>query len=279
MAEPNEVITFERQCATEQPYRVQAYGRFATAEPAAAEALVLVSAGHAGPLRDSPVIGVGLQAMRIRGLAAWADKPFSMALVVANASNTAVGASVATYYESAPGGAPAATAFRMDSTGNYDWLSFVEPGVAPADDTELKFYRIPPVLHVSHIHLPDSDWSEPMRLSLVLESQGQHERVTLEGPHLIAPADIMNAPAPKGRVLGLLETLNPLDEGGVFQWLRRAVKYRNCIDERRAAKRAFARRASVPPSTRQAGPCSWSAGRRTALLGVDLLAAQCHGNG
>ena len=252
VAEPDEVITFERHCATEQPYRVQAYGRFATAEPATAEALVLVLAGHAGPLRDSPVIGVGLQAMRIRGLVGWADEPFSMALVVADGSNAVVGASVATYYESAPGGPPGATAFRMDSTGNYDWLSFVEPGEAPADETGQKSHRIPPDLYVSHTHFADSDWNEPMRLSLVLESEGQGEQVTLVGPHLIAPRDIMNAPAPEGRVLGLLETLNPLDEGGLFQWLRGAVKYRKCIDERRAAKRAFARRASVTPSARLA---------------------------
>ena len=255
MAEPNEVITFERHCATEQPYRVQAYGRFATAEPVTAEALVLVLAGHAGPLRDSPVIGVSLQAMRIRGLAAWADEPFSMALVVTDGSNAVAGPRADTYYESAPGGAPGATAFRMDSTGNYDWLSFLEPGeapAAPADGTGQKSYRIPPELHVSHTLLPYSDWREPMRLSLILASEGGREQVTLVGPHLIAPADIMNAPAPEGRVLGLLETLNPLDEGGLFQWLRRAVKYRKCIDERRAAKRAFARRASVPVSTRPA---------------------------
>ncbi len=253
VAEPNEVITFEHHCATEQPYRVQAYGRFATtAEPVTAEALVLVLAGHAGPLRDSPVIGVGLQALRIRGLTGWADEPFSMALVVADGSNTVVGASVDTYYESAPGGAPGVTAFRMDGTGNYDWLSFLEPGEAPADDTGQKSYRIPPELHVSHTHFAGSDWSEPMRLSLILESEGEREQVTLVGPQLIVPADIMNAPAPEGRVLGLLETLNPLDEGGLFQWLRRAVKYRTCIDERRAAKRAFAHRASVPPATRHA---------------------------
>ena len=258
VAEPNEVITFERHCATEQPYRVQAYGRFATAEPVTAEALVLVFAGHAGPVRDSPVIGVSLQAMRIRGLAAWADEPFSMALVVADGSNAVAGPRADTYYESAPGGAPGVTAFRMDSTGNYDWLSFLEPDevpAAPADGTGQKSYRIPPELHVSHTDLPglpDSDWREPMRLSLILDSGGQHEQVTLAGPHLIAPADIMNAPAPEGRVLGLLAALNPLDEGGLFQWLRRAVKYRKCIDERRAAKRAFAHRASGPPSTRQA---------------------------
>ena len=55
----------------------------------------------------------------------------------------------------------------------------------------------------------------------------------------------MNAPAPEGRVLGLLETLNPLDEGGLFQWLRRAVKYRTCIDERRDANLSQSRNARL----------------------------------
>ena len=77
-----------------------------------------------------------------------------------------------------------------------------------------------------------------MRLSLILENEDEREQVTLVGPHLIAPADIMDAPAPEGRVLGLLAALNPLDEGGVFQWLRRAVKYRKCIDERARRRNA-----------------------------------------
>ena len=35
----------------------------------------------------------------------------------------------------------------------------------------------------------------------------------------------------------LLETLNPVQEGGLFRTLGRAWKYRKCIEERRAAKR------------------------------------------
>ena len=44
----------------------------------------------------------------------------------------------------------------------------------------------------------------------------------------------MTPPAPK--VLGLAETLNPYQEGGLFSTLRRDWKYRKCIEERRAAK-------------------------------------------
>ena len=39
--------------------------------------------------------------------------------------------------------------------------------------------------------------------------------------------------------LGLAETLNPYQEGGLFDVLGRAWKYRQCIEERRAAKRAL----------------------------------------
>ena len=65
------------------------------------------------------------------------------------------------------------------------------------------------------------------------------EVLRLPGPMLWVPDRIWHERAPKPKTLGLLDALNPFEEGGIWQTLARGTKYRACIEERRAAKRRF----------------------------------------
>ena len=246
VAEPGQVIRFERRCAAEMPYRVQAYGKFLTdADTPAAQALALVVAGYAGTLAEGAGIGVVLQAVRIRGLEDWADEPFSVALTLSADGHVAAGANADTYHESFPGTPPSVTAFRIDKAGNHDWLTFLEPSDRPDDSPEHRFHRIPPSLFVSRSRMTDPDWRRPLQLDLRLVNAGRGEEIALQGPLVVAPDKIMDSPPPKTGALGLARALNPAEEGGLFRTLFRAAKYRRCIDERRAAKHAFADGAST----------------------------------
>lgn len=116
VADPGQTIRFERHCATEAPYRVQAYGRFTTRD-ADAEVLGLVMAGHAGALVENPVIAVAVQAMRLRDLPDWAGDPFSLALAVADGSRSATSEAATAYLGSTPGHPPGPIPFRVDEAG------------------------------------------------------------------------------------------------------------------------------------------------------------------
>lgn len=238
VAKPDETIRFERHCAIEEPYRVQAYGRFATGD-AEADVLGLVMAGHAGALVENPVIAVAVQAMRLRKVPDWAGNPFSVVLAVTDGSRSATSQPATDYLASTPGNPPRPRPFRVEQSGAYDWLTFVEPG-EQRHDADAKLYRIPPDLAVSHTHFPDADWETPLQLTILVRNAHSGEELALRGPMAVVPATIMEGTAPRPRRLGLVQTLNPFQEGGLFQSVRRAAKYRNCIDERRAAKRAFA---------------------------------------
>ena len=114
----------------------------------------------------------------------------------------------------------------------------MEPGEA-RPDADAKLYRIPPDLAVSHTRFPDADWETALELTVLVRNHRSGAQFALHGPMAHVPANIMDGAAPKPRRLGLVQTLNPFQEGGLLQTVRRAAKYRNCIDERRAAKRAF----------------------------------------
>ena len=59
----------------------------------------------------------------------------------------------------------------------------------------------------------------------------------LAGPRVRIPERIWALEPPVPKTLGMVGMLNPAQEGGVFNFVGRAWKYRKCIEERRAAKR------------------------------------------
>ena len=84
-----------------------------------------------------------------------------------------------------------------------------------------------------------SDDARHIALDLVLTQLDSGERTLLSGPTLWVPDRIWHERPSKPKALGLPAALKPFEEGGVWQWLARAAKYGECVEERRAVKRHF----------------------------------------
>ena len=65
------------------------------------------------------------------------------------------------------------------------------------------------------------------------------EKIRMTRPALRIPQRVWSMKPLAYREQGLAQSLNLLDEGGIAQALAGAWRYRDCIDERRAAKREF----------------------------------------
>ena len=232
-----ETVRFERHCANAEAYRVQAWAELAS-EDARARALVLAYARHDAVRRDDIFIGLRLVALRLDAGESAAGSSWSLRMEARSATGLYVGAQH-THYDAVPArGEGERRAFRADASGSLDWLDFTEPdgegerGIYP--------HNWSPEMETMAAQLALSDDARDVALDLVLTQLDSGEALRLPGPTLWIPDRIWHERPPKPKTLGFLAALNPLEEGGVWQWLARGVKYGDCIEVRRAAKRRFA---------------------------------------
>ena len=138
---------------------------------------------------------------------------------------------------------PGKIRFSTKEMGVDDWITFVENEDRVEDSNH--FFNLPPDLY---LRTPDMEVKSPQDefdLELVLQNKSNGQALELQGPRIRIPKRIwaMNPPVPcascEPRKLGLLETLNPFQKGGLFHVLARASKYDKCIQERKAAKRSL----------------------------------------
>ena len=113
----------------------------------------------------------------------------------------------------------------------------------PGDGVEgsERFHRFGPELGFTDRELGVGGSQDEFDLTLILRNESNGRTLELTGPRVRIPERIWTMEPPTPKALGLLETLNPAQEGGVFDFLGRAWKYRKCIEERGAAKRLLGR--------------------------------------
>ena len=130
---------------------------------------------------------------------------------------------------------PAHRNFRTGEAGTADWITFVEP--EDRAESSDRFHRFGPALDFKARDLEVEGPQDEFDLALMLQNEANGQTLELWGPRVRVPERIwtMNPPTPK--ILGLVQMLNPSQEGGLFSTLGRAWKYRKCIEERKAAKR------------------------------------------
>ena len=116
-----------------------------------------------------------------------------------------------------------------------DWIMFVEPDDG-GEDFE-RFYRFGPELGFMDQDLGVRGPQDEFHLTLILRNETNGRVLNLPGPRLRIPERIWALEPPVPETLGLLDVLNPAQEGGLFDVVGRGRKYRQCIEERRAAKR------------------------------------------
>ena len=229
-------IVFNRMCADEDPYSVRAYARMASKD-GRAQAAVAFHAGYRATGGRTVYIDLRLHRLKLNAGAGWENADYSMRLIGRSGQRAVEGPKVRHYVHDADGQEPVRRNFRTDATGTADWITFIEPD-GRREDAD-RFYRMGPELDFKAQDLPVDSPRQEIELTLVLENEAIGETLELHGPRLQVPERLWAMAPPTPRTLGLAEALNPLQEGGLFNTLGRAWKYRECIEERRAAKRAL----------------------------------------
>ena len=233
---PGSLIGFSRHCANEHPHRVRAYALFASAD-GRARALLVPWAGYTG-LSEEIGLGVRLESLTLDAGVQWVSQPYALRLEVRTGQGQwQAGAEVFTYHASEPGGPPLEQAFTTTPTGQVRWLTFIERDeLEPGSDRSHRFAPSPAV-PVRTLGLHDRE--TPVQLAMIVRNLESLEEIRMTGPSLRIPQRVWSMKPPAYRELDLVQSLNPLQEGGIAQAVAGAWRYRNCIDERRAAKREF----------------------------------------
>ena len=210
------------------------------------EALVLANV-HVGWIAGPPGpngVSLKIEEKRLALPSEWYGDPFGLALqLVSVKTQQAITGPVLTHYVHVTPGHGEEKEYRLSATGELDWVRFMEPEerATQAD----KYHRHPPELHLYGKDIPglEGDYA----LNLVLENTRTSARVTLEGPVLENLPALLQIEKPQSGVLGFAQTMNPLQQGGVWSWLRTGWRYRNCIQLRKQAKQELDRRFTRPP--------------------------------
>ena len=223
-------IVFNRMCADEDPYRVKAYARMELLD-GRARAVAAVLVGYRATGGKTVHIDVRIQRLKLDAGKEWRNADYTIRIEARSARVVVKGRKVGGYVEDTTG----KKRFSTDEAGTADWITFVEP--EDRDEDSDSFYRFGPELDIKAQDLGVEGPQDEFDLALMLQNEANGQTLELSGPRVRIPERIwaMNPPTPKN--LGLVQTLNPSQEGGLFSTLGRAWKYRKCIEERKTAKR------------------------------------------
>ena len=231
---PGGRIVFNRMCADEEPYRVKAYARMESPD-GRARAVAAVLAGYRATGGRTVFVDARIQRLKLDAGKHWRNADYTIRLRARSDGAVMEGDWMGSYVEGGVG----EKRFVTDDSGTADWITFMEPG----DELEgsERFHRFGPELGFTDRELGVGSSQDEFDLTLILRNESNGRTLELTGPRVRIPERIWAMEPPTPKALGLLETLNPAQEGGVFDFLGRAWKYRKCIEERGAAKRLLGR--------------------------------------
>ncbi|MCY4286000.1 MAG: hypothetical protein OXC65_11765 [Thiotrichales bacterium] len=227
---PGGRIVFNRMCADEESHRVKAYARMESPD-GRARAVVAVLVGYPAMGGKTVRVDVRLQRLKLDAADDWRNAPFTIRLVARRDRALVEGPEIGAYMEDEGG----ERRFRTSESGTLDWMTFVEPDDEEKDSD--RFYRHSPNLGFKAPELGTERPGDEFDLALMLHNRSNGRTFELSGPRVRIPERLRTMDPPTPKALGLVETLNPSQEGGLFDFLSQAWKYRECIEERRAAKR------------------------------------------
>ena len=228
-------VVFNRPCADEEPYGVQAYARMASVD-GRAQAVVAYRAGYRATEDKAAYVELHLHRLKLNGGETWRNTTYAVRITGRAGPRVVEGPWVRQYMDAREWG-PVDRPFRTNATGSADWITFIEPDDRRGDAD--RFHRIGPELALKARDLQVDSPQQEIDLALSLENEATGDTLELQGPRLRVPERVWAMTPPGFQELGLADTLNPYQEGGLFDALGRAWKYRQCIEERRAAKRSL----------------------------------------
>ena len=227
---PGGRIVFNRMCADEKPYRVKAYARMESPD-GRARAVAAVLAGYRATGGKTVFVDVRIQRLKLDAGKHWRNANYTVRLTARSDDAMVEGSEVGAYAEDAKG----EMRFGTDGSGSADWITFVEPD--DRDEDSERFHRFAPELDFTDGELRVNGPQDEFDLTLILRNETNGRMLELAGPRVRIPERIWALEPPVPKTLGLVGMLNPAQEGGVFNFVGRAWKYRKCIEERKAAKR------------------------------------------
>ena len=228
-------IVFNRMCAGEESHRVKAYARMESRD-GRARAVAAVLAGYRVTEGQTVHIDVRLQRLKLKAGEAWRNASYTIRLAGRSARRVLEGPKAWSYLAGFEERSPVYGRFRTDGAGTADWITFVEPEDRGGDLDRFHHFG-PEELSFKAPDLGVEGPEDEFELALVLRNEANGRTIELQGPRVRIPERIWAMDPPAFKALGLLETLNPAEEGGLFAALGQAWEYRRCIEERRAAKR------------------------------------------
>ena len=190
----------------------------------------------AGP-SGSNGVGLGIEKMRMRLPAEWRGERFGLALqLVGVDSKQAVTGRLSTkFHHSRAGSYPEEEAYRVSSSGEVDWVQFLEREERASKGTPN--YKHSQSIMVDSVDIPTPDGA--LALNLIVENEKTKSRLALAGPILKDLASLLQIERPTPQVLGLFQTLNPFQKGGLWDWLGTGRRYQPCVQTRKQTKREF----------------------------------------
>ena len=239
LSRPGDTIGFTRHCATEHLHQVQAYAYLASPS-GQARALVRAQVGFVG-LQQALSVSAGLEALALDAGREWGNRSYSLSLAAQPAGGTTVEGPARTTWHDLPGPDghhPGSRAFTTDREGQTRWITFIEKGETDAGFAAAG-HRLMEPLQVPLSELELQDRNTPVAVSVIIRDLESGQEIRMTGPSLRIPEQVWSMEPQVFQVLDLPQTLNPSQQGGLFQTLSHNWKYRKCINERREAKKQF----------------------------------------
>ena len=235
-AGPGAVLDFGARCS--EPGHSwggywQAYGHFASAD-GRAQVLARILVGRIG-VRSGERIAAALEDVVIRTGRGGMEVAFRLEGSGIRGGEAQTSA-WSTRYRASPrgGGYPEPWAYETNAQGELRWSRFPRKGSAEERHA-----------HPETLELDARSWDarETVRLRMWVRTGEGEAPQALDGPVLKEVGAYLGLEPPETKELGLAETLDPTEKGGLWGWFRHAYRYRDCHEWREAARAAFYREA------------------------------------
>ena len=197
----------------------------------AGKALVLANL-RLGWLGIDKTQGLAVDFLEIKIESLWPQSSISFALLAKSKSsgNMVRGVFVNKYLK----GPHTQANYQLSVNGKLTWYDFVEP----EDKTRTKAQNHPiPAPSITVDQLPSI--TDGYQLYLLVKNERTEQEIMLAGSHIENIKPLLNIEQPQVRVLGFVDTLNPFQKGGLWDWLSMGAKYDKCIYARKKARKEF----------------------------------------
>ena len=179
---------------------------------------------------DSQGIAVDFLEIKINSM--WPSALISFALEMKNKQTGGIiRGNFVNYYLKGP---HAETSYQLDKNGSINWYNFLESEESAITES----YNHPvPAPSITIDKLPNT--TTAYQLFLIIKNNSTKGEIKLAGPSIENIEPILNIKKPQMRVLGLFDTLNPFQKGGLWDVVSVGAKYDKCIYARKKARKEF----------------------------------------